>query len=92
LKLRPAKKHKTVEELEVLIDALKRSIELLKTENSDLKRKNAAVEGIGEKVALEKSLRQKINNLEQQLHSYEMKDVNLDEEKRTIHKLIEANK
>lgn len=54
LKLKPAKKHKTVEEMEVLIEALKRSIELLKTENADLKVKAEAVEGIGERVALEK--------------------------------------
>ena len=37
-------------------------------------------------------MKQKINNLEQIIHSHEMKEVNLDERERTIKKLIEANK
>jgi hypothetical protein len=37
-------------------------------------------------------MKQKINNLEQIIHSHEMKEVNLDERERTIKKLIDANK
>lgn len=76
----------------MLVESLKRVIEKLKIENDHLKKENAQYSGVGEKVNLEKSLRTKISNLETVIHSYEMKDVNLDEQKKTIKKLIEANK
>lgn len=76
----------------MLVESLKRVIEKLKIENDYLKKENAQYSGVGEKVNLEKSLRTKISNLETVIHSYEMKDVNLDEQKKTIKKLIEANK
>lgn len=82
----------SVGELEMLVESLKRVIEKLKIENENLKKENAKHAGQGEKVNTEKQLRQKINNLEQAVHSYEMKDVNLDERERTIKKLIEANR
>ena len=37
-------------------------------------------------------MRQKIESLEQEVHSYEMKEVNLDAKEKNIKKLIEANK
>lgn len=79
-------------ELELLVDSLKRVIEKLKTENEYLKKENAKYSGVGEKQNVEKSLRTKISNLETIIQSHEMKDVNLDESKRTIKKLIDANK
>ena len=82
----------SISELEMLVESLKRVIEKLKTENDYLKKENSKHSGVGEKVNMEKSLRTKINNLETVIHSYEMKDVNLDEQQRTIKKLIEANK
>lgn len=67
-------------------------IEKLKTENEHLKKENSKYSGVGEKQNVEKSLRTKISNLETIIQSHEMKDVNLDESKRTIKKLIDANK
>ena len=43
-------------------------------------------------MANEKQLRQRIESLEQEMHSYEMKDINMDERDKTIKKLIEANR
>lgn len=81
-----------IAELELLVESLKRVIEKLKVENEHLKKENAKYSGVGEKQNVEKSLRTKINNLETIIQSHEMKDVNLDEQKRTIKKLIDANK
>mmetsp|Transcript_24353 Transcript_24353/g.37702 ORF Transcript_24353/g.37702 Transcript_24353/m.37702 type:complete len:174 (+) Transcript_24353:7907-8428(+) len=83
---------KSVSELEMLVESLKRAIEKLRTENEVLKKENAKTAGQSGKVSSEKALRQKISNLEQLVHSYEMKEINLDERERTIKKLIEANK
>lgn len=82
----------SVAELEMLVESLKRVIEKLKTENEHVKKELAKHSGVGEKVNLEKSLRTKISNLETVIQHHEMKDVNLDEQKTTIKKLIEANK
>lgn len=76
----------------MLVESLKRVVEKLKIENEALKKENSKHSGVGEKVNLEKSLRTKIANLETVIQSHEMKDVNLDEQKGTIKKLIEANK
>lgn len=81
-----------IAELELLVESLKRVIEKLKVENEHLKKENSKYSGVGEKQNVEKSLRTKINNLETIIQSHEMKDVNLDEQKRTIKKLIDANK
>jgi cell fate regulator YaaT (PSP1 superfamily) len=82
----------SVSELEMVVESLKRVVEKLKVENEHLKKENAKYSGVGEKVNLEKSLRTKISNLETIIQSHEMKDVNLDEQKQTIKKLIDANK
>lgn len=74
------------------MESLKRVVEKLKVENDHLKKENSKYSGVGEKVNLEKSLRTKISNLETVIQSHEMKDVNLDEQKLTIKKLIDANK
>jgi len=92
LKLRAAKPGKSIGELEVLVESLKRVIDKLKTENDALKKENQKVLGHDQKIASEKSMKQKISNLEQMVHSYQMKEVNLDEREKTIKKLIEANK
>lgn len=83
---------KSVADLEMLVESLKRVVEKLKTENEALKKENSRSAGAKDKEASEKALRQKVNNLEQLVHSYEMKEVNLGERERTIKKLIEANK
>lgn len=92
LKMKPAKKTKTISDMEITIEGLKRALEKVKEENADLRKRNTVFEGHGQRVANEKSLRQKINNLEQLVHSYEMKDVNLDEHQRIIKSLTHANK
>lgn len=92
LKLKPAKKKKTISDMELTIEGLKRVLEKVKEENADLRKRNAVVEGHGQRVASEKALRQKISNLEQLVHSYEMKDVNLDEHQKMIKSLTKANK
>lgn len=81
-----------IAELELLVESLKRVIEKLKVENEHLKKENSKYSGVGEKQNVEKTLRTKISNLETIIQSHEMKDVNLDEQKRTIKKLIDANK
>ena len=79
LKLRPMKTNKTVADLEMLVESLKRVIEKQKIECENLRKLNARFEGHSDKLASEKAMKQKINNLEQTIHSYEMKEVNLDE-------------
>lgn len=91
-KLKPAKKTKTIADMELTIEGLKRALEKVKEENADLRKKNAVVEGHGQRVASEKALLQKISNLEQLVHSHEMKDINLDEHQRIIKALTQANK
>lgn len=83
---------KSVAELEMLVESLKRVIEKQKIECEALRRESSKGAGQKDKVVSEKALRQKINNLEQLVHSHEMKEVNVDEKDRTIKKLIEANK
>lgn len=92
LKLKPAKKTKTISDMELTIEGLKRALEKVKEENADLRKKNAVVEGTGQRLMSEKALRQKISNLEQLVHAFEMKDVNLDEHQRMIKSLTQANK
>ena len=83
---------KSTAELEMLVESLKRVVDKLKTENEALKKENQKTTGQADKVASEKALRQKINNLEALVHSLEMKEINLDEKDNTIKKLIQANK
>ena len=45
-----------------------------------------------DKLKSEKMLRQKIESLESEVHSYEMKDVNVHEKDQTIKKILEANR
>lgn len=86
-----SKSTKSVAELEQLVESLKRVIEKQKTETDALKKTIDAQEQRGEKLKSEKQLRQRIESLEQELHAYEMKDVNLDEKDRTLKRLIQAN-
>ncbi len=92
LKLRAMKSNKNVAELEMLVESLKRVVEKQKIECENLRKQNAKFEGHSDRFASEKAMKQKISNLEQMIHSHEMKEVNLDERERTIKKLIEANK
>jgi hypothetical protein len=55
---------KSVAELEMLVESLKRVIEKLRTECEALKAENAKSAGQTGKVVSEKALRQKISNLE----------------------------
>lgn len=87
-----SKPTKSVAELEMLVESLKRVIEKQKTEAEAIKKQLEMAEARQEKLKSEKQLRQRIESLEQELHSYEMKDVNVGEKDRTIKKLIEANK
>lgn len=91
VKLR-SRSSKSVGELEMLVESLKRVIEKQKVENEQLARK--VEEGVGrqDKLKSEKQLRQKIESLSQEVHSYEMKDINLDEKDKTARKLMEANR
>lgn len=91
VKLR-SKSSKSVAELEMLIESLKRVIEKQKSENDVLKKQIESVDKHQDKLKSEKQLRQKIESLEFELHSYEMRDVNMDEKEKTVRKLIEANR
>jgi len=55
---------KSVSELEMLVESLKRVIEKQKTENEHLQRQVDSIETNKEKMRSEKNLRQKIENLE----------------------------
>ena len=79
-------------ELEMLVESLKRVIEKQKAESDALKKQVVDLEQRQEKLKSEKQLRQRIETLEAELHSYEMKDVNVGEKDRTIRKLIQANR
>lgn len=83
---------KSVAELELLVESLKRVIEKQKTESDALKRELTTLQSRGDKLVSEKQLRQRIEALEQELHSYEMKDVNVGEKDKTIKKLVSANR
>lgn len=91
VKLR-AKGSKSVAELELLVESLKRVIEKQKTESEHLKGQLSALEQRQEKLKSEKQLRQRIEGLEQELHAHEMKDVSVGEKDATIRKLIGANR
>lgn len=91
IKLR-SKSSKSVSELEMLVDSLKRVVEKQKAENDALKKQIAQQEQRTEKLKSEKQLRQRIEALETELHSYEMKDVNVGEKDTTIKRLITANR
>ena len=78
------KSTKSVAELELLVESLKRVIEKQKTEADALKKQVEVQEQRTDKLKSEKQLRQRIETLEQELHAYEMKDVNVDEKDRTI--------
>lgn len=86
------KSSKSVAELEMVIESLKRVIEKQKTENDNLQRQLDQHEKKNEKLRSEKTMRQKIENLEQEVHSYEVKDVNMGEKDQTIKKLHESYK
>lgn len=91
VKLR-AKGSKSVAELELLVESLKRVIEKQKTESEHLKGQLSTLEQRQEKLKSEKQLRQRIEGLEQELHAHEMKDVSVGEKDATIRKLIGANR
>jgi predicted RNase H-like nuclease (RuvC/YqgF family) len=81
-----------VAELEMLVESLKRVVEKQKAENEALKRQAEQQEKHGEKLRSEKQLRQRVEALELEVHSYEMKDINLSEKDKTVKKLIEVNR
>lgn len=91
VKLR-SKSSKSIGELEMLVESLKRVIEKQKSENEALKKQIDSFEKHSEKLKSEKQLRQKIESLTQEVHSYEMKDVNMDEKEKTVRKLVEVNR
>lgn len=76
----------------MLVESLKRVIEKQKTEVESLKLQIEAHEKRADKLKSEKQLRQRIESLEAEVHSYEMKDVNVGEKDGTIKKLITANR
>lgn len=76
----------------MLVESLKRVIEKQKTENDSLRRQNDQQEKHKDKLKSEKQLRQRIETLELELHSYEMKDIHLDDKDRNLKKMLEANR
>jgi len=81
-----------VSELELVIDSLKRVIDKQKVQLEKTNKENAHM---GEKLKQsgnEPALRRRIEELEQALHSQQMKEVNNDEQEQTIRKLIFSNK
>ena len=88
------RKIKSVQELETVIDSLRRVIDKQKVEMEGLRKDNGNMKGIlGQNTAQEaQQLRRKVEALEQALHSAEMKEVNSEEQEKTLKKLIFANK
>ena len=91
IKLR-SKSAKSITELELLVESLKRVIEKQRTEADALKVAIQAHEQRGEKLKSEKQLRQRIESLEAEVHSYELKDVNVGEKERVVKRLVENNR
>lgn len=94
VKLR-SKKIKSVQELETVIDTLRRVIDKQKVEMDVLRRTSKEMQqraGDENSAKQVQQLRRQVESLEQALHSAEMKEVNLDEQERTMKKLIFANK
>ena len=88
------RKIKSVQELETVIDSLRRVIDKQKVDLDLLRRDNSGMKDkIGGNLAQEAAqLRRQVEALEQALHSAEMKEVNSEEQDRTLKKLILANK
>jgi len=87
-----SKASKSVSELELLVESLKRVIEKQKVENDQLKQKLERGERFKEKLGSEKAIRQRMEELEVKVQNYEARDVNMHEKEQTVRKLIEANK
>ena len=89
------RKLKSVQELETVIDTLRRVIDKQKVEMDNLRRENQHMKdktGDANSAQEANQLRRRVEGLEQALHSAEMKEVNMDEQERTMKKLIYANK
>lgn len=86
------KSTKSVQELELVIETLRRVSDKQKVEIDALKKANEKLQTANAKAGNDAELRVKIGQLERVIHSYEMRDVNLGEQDTTIKKLIFANK
>lgn len=86
------KSMKSVQDLELVIEMLRRVQDKQKVEIDALKRTNERLTAANAKVGNDAELRIKIGQLERVIHSYEMRDVNVGEQDSTIKKLIFANK
>lgn len=89
------RKIKSVQELETVIDTLRRVIDKQKVEMDNIRRENQHMKdktGDANSAQEAQQLRRRVEGLEQALHSAEMKEVNMDEQERTMKKLIFANK
>ena len=89
------RKIKSVQELETVIDTLRRVIDKQKVEADAIRKDNAQMKArIGDEHSAQEAqqLRRHVEGLEQALHSAEMKEVNNEEQERTMKKLIFANK
>ncbi len=91
IKLR-SKGTKSVAELEMVVESLKRVIDKQKTEADELRKQLDQHDKVRDKLKSEKQLRQKIETLEMEVHNHEMRDLSLDEKDTTIKKLLGANK
>lgn len=83
---------KSVAELEVVIETLRRVSDKQKVEIEAIKKQNEKLQASMAKAGDDAALRVKISQLERVIHTYEMRDVNLGEQDTTIKKLIFANK
>lgn len=86
------KSNKSAAELEIVVEQLKRVIDKQKIEIEKLHKNNEHLENQNLKRTNEPKLRMRIEQLERQVHSYEMQEINVDEKDKTIKKLIFANK
>lgn len=86
------KSSKSVAELELVIETLRRVSDKQKVEIDALRKANDSLEKKMSKTSNDAELKVKIGQLERVIHSYEMRDVNVGEQDTTIKKLIFANK
>ena len=84
--------NKTAAELEAVVEQLKRVIDKQRIEIERLSKLKEQLEAQVTKKSNEPKLRQRVEQLERQVHSYEMQEVNVDEKDVTIRKLVFANK
>lgn len=91
VKIKP-KKFKTAQELELVVESLRRVIEKQIVEMDQLKDKNARLGTLVEKKSNEPAMLLRISDLETELETFLKQETNQEDFQKTIKKMVQANK